>query len=71
LYVYTYEQLPDEEYTWYLTAVDFGTGETVFSVPTGEGLDYTNFGPPLIIGPDGTAYLGTMGGLLRIQEGPS
>ena len=71
LYVYTYQRLPDEEYAWHLTAVDFETGETVFSVPTGEGLDYTNFGPPLIIGPDGTAYLGTMGGLLRIQEGPS
>jgi len=70
LYVYTYERLPDQEYTWYFTAVDFETGETVFSVPTGKGLDYTNFGPPLIIGPDGTAYLGTMGGLLRIQEGP-
>jgi hypothetical protein len=69
LYVYTYEQLPSEEYTWYFTAVDFGTGETAFSIPTGEGLDYTNFGPPLILGPDGAAYLGTMGGLLRVRDG--
>ena len=71
LYVYTYEQLPDDEYTWYFTAVDFETGETSFRVPTGEGLDYTNFGTPLILGPDGSAYLGTMGGLLRLQDGPS
>ncbi len=70
LYTYTYEQLPDDEYTWYLTAVDFETGETSFRIPTGEGLDYTNFGPPLTLGPDQTAYLGTMGGLLRAQDGP-
>jgi hypothetical protein len=69
LYVYTYEQLPDQEYTWFLTAVDFETGTTSFSVPTGEGLDYTNFGPPLVLGPDGAAYLGTMGGLLRVRDG--
>jgi hypothetical protein len=70
LYVYTYEQLPDEEYTWYFTAVDFETGATMFRVPTGAGLDYANFGPPLTIGPAGTAYLGTMGGLVRIGDGP-
>jgi hypothetical protein len=69
LYVYTYEQLPDDEYTWYLTAVDFETGEAAFSVPTGEGLPYTNFGPPLVLSPEGAAYLGTMGGLLRIRDG--
>lgn len=70
LYIYTYKFLQDkQDYTWYLTALDFFTGKTVFRIPTGEGLDYTNFGQPLILGPDGhTAYLGTMGGLLRIQD---
>lgn len=70
LYIYTYKYLEDkQDYTWYLTAVDYFTGRTVFKIPTGEGLDYTNFGQPLILGPDGkTAYLGTMGGLLRIQD---
>jgi len=67
LYIYTYE-LDDDEYSWFLTAVDFATGETRFSIPTGSGLDYTNFGPPLILGPDSSAYLGTMGGLLRVKN---
>ena len=52
-----------------ISQVDFETGATSFRVPTGEGLDYTNFGPPLVLGPDGAAYLGTMGGLLRVRDG--
>jgi hypothetical protein len=69
LYVYTYEQRTDGEYDFRLTAVDFETGLTAFSVPTGTGLDYANFGQPLALGPDGAAYLGTMGGLLRVADG--
>ncbi len=69
LYVYTYEQRPDGVYDFYLTAVEFKTGETAFSVPTGSGRDYANFGQPLILGPDGSAYLGTMDGLLRVSDG--
>jgi len=70
LYVYTYKWLTDEEtYDWYLTGIDFFTGKTLFSIPTGKGLDYTNFGQPLILGPDGhTAYLGTMAGLVRVRN---
>jgi hypothetical protein len=68
LYVYTYQLLPDDEYTWFLTALDFETGQTLFSVPTGKGIDYANFGQPLTLGPDGAAYLGTMGGLLMIKD---
>ena len=68
LYVYTYERLPDGLYTWFLTGLDFETGLAVFSVPTGEGMDYTNFGQPLTLGPDGSAYLGTMGGLVKIWD---
>ncbi len=68
LYLYTYEYLPDDVYTWYLTTVDFETGETVFSIPTGTGLEYANFGQPMYIAPDGAVYLGTMFGLLRIRD---
>jgi hypothetical protein len=69
LYVYTYQPRQDGDYDFFLTAVDFETGETRFSIPTGGGLDYANFGPPLALGPDGAAYLGTMGGLLRVRDG--
>ncbi|RME19537.1 MAG: hypothetical protein D6806_18135 [Deltaproteobacteria bacterium] len=66
LYVYTYERAEDGDYDFSLTALDFDTGARVFSVPAGHGLDYANFGQPMSIGPDGTAWLGTMMGLLRV-----
>lgn len=69
LYVYTYDQRTDGEYDFFLTAVDFQTGQTDFSIPTGTGLDYANFGQPLIIGPDSTAYIGTMNGLVLVRDG--
>jgi hypothetical protein len=69
LYLYTYESLPDDNYGWYFTAVDFETGETVFKVPTGTGVEYTNFGPPITLDPDGgKAYSGLMFGLLSIRD---
>ena len=68
LYIYTYEPEDNGDYKWFLSGLDFHTGQTVFSTPTGTGIDYANFGQPLALGPDGTAYLGTMGGLLRISD---
>ena len=69
LYVYTYQWIEDlGDYAFFLTAVDFATGRTVFRIPTGQGLDYANFGQPMAIAPDGAAYLGTLGGLLRVRD---
>ncbi len=68
LYVYTYTVLEDGEYGWFFSAVDFETGETVFRAPSGIGIDYANFGPPLVLGPDGTAYIGTLGGLVTMKD---
>jgi hypothetical protein len=69
LYIYTYEQRTDGVYDFHLTTVEFETGETAFSIPTGSGRDFANFGQPLVLGPDGAAYLGTMDGLLRVADG--
>ncbi|NOZ84663.1 MAG: hypothetical protein GXP49_00050 [Deltaproteobacteria bacterium] len=69
LYVYTYKYVEEAgDYRFFFTAIDAGTGETRFKIPTGIGLDYANFGPPMAISPDGTAYLGTMKGLLSIRD---
>ncbi len=68
LYIYTYEPMPDGDYDFFLTALEFDTGAVSFRVPTGHGLDYANFGQPLALSPDGAAYLGTMNGLLRIAD---
>jgi hypothetical protein len=54
---------------WYFTAVDFETGETVYKVLTGEGPFYNNNWAPITLSPDGgTAYIGAIGGLIKIQD---
>ncbi len=70
VYVYTKEpQAPLFTDAFYLTAIDFETGETVYKHLTGTGLRYDNHFSPVTIGPDGTAYVGTVNGLLAIRDG--
>ena len=69
LYIYTYKWVDEvKDYDFFLTTLDFETGATVFSIPTGRGLDYANFGQPLILSPAGDALLGTLGGLVRVRD---
>jgi hypothetical protein len=58
-------QRPD---AWFFTAFDARTGRQVWSKYTGSGLGYNNNYAPVTLGPDGTAYVGTLGGLLRIAD---
>jgi hypothetical protein len=64
--VYTYTKPPraDELDAWFLTALDFRTGATIFSRLAGSGFGYNNNYAPVTIGPDGTAYVGVLGGLV-------
>jgi len=68
VYVYTKEPQDDGDDVWYLTAIDFHTGRTVFKVLAGEGLGYNNNYAPVTLGPDGTAYVGVLGGLVRLAD---
>jgi len=69
IYLYTKYPRSDRFDPWYFTAVDFETGETVFRVLTGTGTGYNNNYAPIAIGPSGgTAYVGTLGGLISIQD---
>ena len=73
LYLYTYEKLPDnpppDDFGYYLTAVDFETGQTVFRIPTGTGTRYIDFGASITIVPGGgKIHIGSMGGLVTIQD---
>ncbi len=52
---------------WYLTALDARTGRRVWSVLTGVGLGYNNNYAPITLGPDGTAYVGVLGGLVAVS----
>jgi hypothetical protein len=55
---------------WYFTAVDARTGRQVFSRLAGTGLGFNNNYAPVSLGPDGAAYVGTLGGLVRIADAP-
>ncbi|MFA5366717.1 MAG: hypothetical protein WC333_02435, partial [Dehalococcoidia bacterium] len=69
IYLYTKEPRDDRLDAWYFTAVDFESGETVFKVLTGTGLGYNNNYAPITLGPQGgTAYIGTLNGLVSIRD---
>lgn len=53
---------------WYLTALDARTGRREWSVLTGTGLGYNNNYAPITLGPDGTAYIGVLGGLVAVRD---
>lgn len=53
---------------WYFTAIDIRTGKTVWSRLTGTGIQWNNHYAAIYLGPDGTAYVATLAGLVRIQD---
>jgi hypothetical protein len=70
VYLYTKDPQPWLVDAWYLTALDFGTGKTVFKVLTGTGWGYDNHWAPITLGPDGTAYVGVLNGIVAVRDGP-
>jgi hypothetical protein len=54
---------------WYLTAVDFHTGETVYKQLIGTGIGYNNWAGALFIHPDGgRLYSTTIFGLVMVHD---
>jgi hypothetical protein len=66
--VYAYTQ--DEDQVWSWVGISARTGRTVFKERAGEGLQANNNYAGLALGPDGTAYLGTIGGIRALRDGP-
>lgn len=67
--VYTYTKPRGEQSDpWYLTALDFRSGKTLFKFKAGQGLGFNNNYAPVTIGPDGTAYVGTLGGIVAVRD---
>jgi hypothetical protein len=64
VYTYTKPERADGLDAWYLTALDFRTGSTVFRRLAGTGFGHNNNYAPVTIAPDGTAYVGVLGGLV-------
>ena len=72
VYLYTREydkKIPALTVAWYFTAIDFRTGETVFKVHTGNGINWNNSYGPITIGPNGTAYVGVFNGIVSVKDG--
>ena len=70
VYFYTFNPLDNGENAWYLTALDFETGDTVFKILTGAGRNFDNNWAPITLAPDGTAYVGTSVGIVAIWDNP-
>ena len=68
LYIYAKPARDDGQDAWYLTALDVRTGRTVFRRLGGEGLGFNNNYAPITLGPDGTAYLGVLGGIVAWRD---
>ena len=67
--VYTITKPPGSPDAWYLTAIDFDTGETEWSRLMGTGLYYNNHYAGISIGPGGDLYIGVLGGTVRVADG--
>ncbi|MGV9666309.1 hypothetical protein [Nocardia niigatensis] len=67
--IYTYTKGTDVSDPWYFTALDFRTGATVWKQLTGTGPGFNNNYAGITIGPDSTAYLGVIPGLIAVHDG--
>jgi hypothetical protein len=68
VYTYTKPARSDGVDGWYLTAIDARAGRTVFKRLGGAGTTFNNNYAPVTLGPDGTAYLGVLGGIVAWRD---
>jgi outer membrane protein assembly factor BamB len=69
IYTYTKPKGPAATDPWYFTAVEFSTGKTVWEIAAGLGVLYNNHYAGAYIGPDGTLYVGVLGGIVALRDG--
>jgi hypothetical protein len=68
IYTYTKPKGPANTNAWYFTAIDFETGLTVFKQLAGTGILFNNHYAALYLGPNGTAYVGVLGGIVAMRD---
>jgi hypothetical protein len=69
IYTYTRDADPNGSQPWFWTAIDAATGQMAFKQYAGSGLSFNNNYAGIALGPDGSAYLGVIGGILRLRDG--
>ena len=67
VYTYTHPPRADGIDAWFLTALDYRTGRTVYHRRAGTGFGFNNNYAPVTLGPDGTAYVGVLGGVVAFR----
>jgi hypothetical protein len=70
IYTYTKPQGPGTHDPWYFTAIDFRTGKVQYSQLAGTGVLYNNHYAAGYLGPDGSFYVGVLGGLVAMHDIP-
>lgn len=69
LYLYTMDLEDSKKIpTFSVTIIDTNTGKTLRKIKTGSGIGYDNHWSPLHLGPDGSAYIGTLNGIVKISS---
>ena len=68
LYAYTKPVRKDLIDAWYVTAIDIRTGRTAWSRLTGTGIQWNNHYAAIYLGPDGSLYVATVAGLIRLAD---
>jgi hypothetical protein len=66
--VYTITKPAGTPDAWYVTAIDFDSGRTVWSRLLGTGLFYNNHYAGIAISPRGDLYSGVLGGTVRLAD---
>ena len=69
--LYTFVRPAGDEagHNWSWAALRADTGAVVWEIPAGSGTFVNNHYAGLALGPDGAAYLGTLGGFVRLSDG--
>jgi len=68
IYTYTKPKGPATTDPWYFTAVDFRSGEVVYSRLAGTGVLYNNHYAGAYLGPNGVLYVGVLGGVVSMRD---
>ena len=68
LYVYSKPANSLGQDAWYFTAIDVRTGQTVYSRLTGVGPQFNNHYASIYLGPNGTAYIATLAGMVSLRD---
>jgi hypothetical protein len=69
VFTYTKPRLTSRDDAWFLTAIDYRSGDTVYRRLAGAGLGFNNNFAPVTIGPDQAAYVGVLGGITQFRDG--